>query len=137
MPRLTHGRRELRAQVGEVLRALGASKDEVARQLESCGVRGRPGHADDCALAVYLSAVVASDPRVRAVCVLPTRALVRLDRWWRPHLAVRLPKVLRQFVWAFDARQYPALVRPGGEADGSARWLEATVWWSAFVVSIA
>jgi hypothetical protein len=112
MPRVLHGRRALRAQVAHELRSLGSTKDDVARTLETAGVRGRPGNASDCALAVYLSAVVAADPRVRAVYVAPMRVLLTVDgRWWWPRLGVALPKVLRSFVADFDYLRYPELVR--------------------------
>jgi hypothetical protein len=118
MPRSPHGRRELRAQVCQELRSLGASENEVAHRLEAAGVRGRPGNVEDCALAVYLSAVVGADPRVRAVYVAPVRVFVKVDhRWWWPWIGVALTKPLRSFVARFDRRAYPALVRPQAE-DG-------------------
>jgi hypothetical protein len=116
MPRLTHRRGELRAQVGQVLRSLGDSEQEVAGRLEAAGVRGRPGDPGDCALAVYVSAVVGADPRVRAVRVVPVQVRIKLDRRWRPPLTVPLPKALRRVVLAFDCGRYPTLVRPRSEA---------------------
>ncbi len=116
MPRSTDGRRELRAHVAHELRALGDTHDEVARRLEGAAVRGTPGDVTDCALAVYLSAVVAADPRVRCLYVGPVRVFIRRDRprWW-PWIGVGLPKALCRFVEHFDRGAYPALVRvPAG-----------------------
>ena len=111
MYRPAHGRRALRAEVRQELRSLGASKDDVARRLEAAGVRGRPGKVADCALAVYLSAVVGSDPRVRTVRVLPSRVVIAPNTPWRRPLTVALPKALRRFVTDFDRHDYPLLVR--------------------------
>ena len=118
MPRSTLGRRALRAQAAHVLRSLGGSEHEIAQQLEAAGVRGSPGKATDCALAVYLSAVVAADSRVRAVYVGPERVFIKghHPRWW-PWIGIPLSKPLRGFVADFDKRVYPALVRPLGEDD--------------------
>jgi hypothetical protein len=102
-----HGRRELRDQVDEALRSLGDSPDAVAERLEAAGVRGTPGLVGDCALAMYLSAVVTGDRRVRAVVVRSARAAVTLDRGWSIPVSVRLPTALRRFVYDFDARRYP------------------------------
>jgi hypothetical protein len=118
MPRSARARRELRDQVAQVLRSLGDDKDDVARQLGAAGVRGRPGDVGDCALAVYLSAVVTADPRVVTVRVLPVKVLIRMERRWWP-VTVKLPRGLRAFIADFDQRRYPSLVRPRAEADRS------------------
>ena len=121
MPRSTQGRRALRAQAAHMLCSLGDSGEAIAQQLETAGVRGSPGKAWDCALAVYLSAVVAADPRVRAVYVGPERVFIKghFPRWW-PWIGIPLSKPLRSFVADFDKRAYPMLVRPTTEADRSA-----------------
>jgi hypothetical protein len=120
MPRSTYGRHELRAQVAHELRSLGSSKDEVAQRLEAAGVRGTPSSVSDCAIAVYLSAVVASDARVDAVLVGDHRVFIKLDGRWRL-LGTALPKPLRRFVADFDRQRYPALVRPTAEVGRTAR----------------
>jgi hypothetical protein len=123
MPRSRHGCRVLRAQVAHELRSLGDSEDDVAKRLEAAGVRGRPGNVSDCALAVYLSAVVAADPQVRAVYVAPERVLMKVyHRWWWPWIGVPMTKSLCSFVARFDLRAYPALVRPAADADRSAQF---------------
>jgi hypothetical protein len=103
-----------------VLRSLGDDKEAVAQRLDEAGVRGRPGDVWDCALAVYLSAVVAADPRVRTVRVLPMRVLIKLDRQWWP-LVVPLTHALRGFVVDFDHRRYPELLRPRSRSERSAQ----------------
>ena len=107
----------LRAQVRRELRSLGTNKDEVAHRLEAAGVQGAPGKVAECAIAVYLSAVVAADPRVQRVLVSSERVFLRVRRWWWPWTGVALPKALRQFVVDFDHRRYPALVRPRAGVD--------------------
>ena len=117
MPKMSvHERRTLRADVAHELRSLGASKDEVAGRLEAAGVRGTPGSVRECALAVYLSAVVAADARVGAVLVGEQRTFIKLDGRWR-YLGVSLTKGLRGFVHDFDRHRYPALVRPQDDVD--------------------
>jgi hypothetical protein len=117
MPKISvQGRRALRAEVAHELRSLGDSKDEVAERLEAAGVRGMPGSVRECALAVYLSAVVAADARVGAVLVGEQRTFLKLDGRWR-YLGVSLPRGLRAFVHDFDRHRYPALVRPQEDAD--------------------
>jgi hypothetical protein len=117
MPKISaQERRTLRAEVAQELRSLGDSKDEVAERLEAAGVRGMPGSVRDCALAVYLSAVVAADARVGAVLVGEQRTFIKLDGRWR-YLGVSLTKGLRSFVHDFDRHRYPALVRPEDDVD--------------------
>jgi hypothetical protein len=112
MPTLTRSRRELRAQVDLVLCALGNDAGEVARRLEAAAVRGRPRDPRGCAVAVYLSSVVAADPQVRAVLVTTKRVVVKPASWWQPPIAVPLSRALRAFLTDFDRDVYPALVRP-------------------------
>ena len=119
MPRSTHARRELRAHVAGELRALGDTKDDVARRLDAAGVRGAANNVSDCAVAVYLSAVVAADARVAAVLVGNDRVFVKVEgsRWY---VGVPLTKPLRAFVTDFDRHRYPTLERPAtGRAYGA------------------
>jgi hypothetical protein len=115
MHRLTRERRELGAQVSQMLRSLGDNEKEVAQRLQAAGVRARPGDPKECALALYLSAVIGADPRVRAVRVVPVQVRIKLDHRWRPPLTVPLPRTLRSFVVAFDCGRFPRLVRPRAE----------------------
>ena len=114
MPRFSHGRRDLRAQVAHELRSLGGTQDEVAQRLEAAGVRGRPGNIGTCALAVYLSAVIGGDARVHTVLVGHEHVFITLEGW-EGCVGVPLPKVLGGFVFDFDRWRYPTLVRPPGE----------------------
>jgi hypothetical protein len=94
---------------------LGSSPDEVSDSLEDCGVRGVPRSNGSCAIALYLSALMGSDPRVRSVRVGHCAVLIDVATGPenRPHgrLLVQLPKPVRQFVAAFDALEYPTVVR--------------------------
>ena len=122
MPRSPDGRHALRAQVAQELRSLGESPEEVAQRLEVAGVRGRPFNVSDCARAVYLSAVVAADPRVKAVYVAPERVQLTVHhRWWWPRLGVRMPKPVREFVAQFDRLAYPKLERSTARGDTTQR----------------
>jgi hypothetical protein len=91
----------------------------VAQRLEAAGVRGTPGNVSDCALAVYLSSIVAADPLVKTVLVGSERVFVKLEGRWL-FVGVSLPKPLRRFIAEFDREAYPALVRPSGEAARTA-----------------
>jgi|SRR5579862_250251 len=121
MASLTRARCELRTQVDAVLRSLGDDPAHVARHLEAAGVRGRPRNPEGCAIAVYLSAVVGSDPRVRAVLVMPERVVVQRARWWQAPVMVPLPKALCGFVAQFDHHRYPRLIRARTEATRPGR----------------
>jgi hypothetical protein len=103
----------VRQQTAALLQALGATPGEVAHSLAAAGVRGVPANSRECAVAVYLGAVVRADPRVRGVKVCKSEVLVERSGWWRRSVVVPLPTAVRQFIAAFDARSYPELVRPG------------------------
>lgn len=100
----------LRMKTRQVLAGLGQSPGEVARYLDSLGVRGLRNNSECCAVAEFLSVIVASEPGVRGVRVFRRVAIVTRSN---PLLfsVVRLPKSVRTFVLAFDAGAYPNLVR--------------------------
>ncbi len=108
--------RQLKRQSRALLSELGSSPDEVSQSLEVAGVRGVPRSNRGCAIALYLSALMGSDPRVRAVRVGHCAVLIDIATGpaLRPsgRLMVQLPKPVRQFVAAFDALEYPTVVRP-------------------------
>ncbi len=105
-------RATVRRQTHALLDSLGRTPAEVAGSLAGLGVRGVPADSRACAVAVYLDAVVAADARVRGVKVCKSEVLVERSGWWRRSVVVTLPAAVRQFVSAFDARQFPVLVRP-------------------------
>jgi len=111
---MSHLRRLKKETIG-VLAGLGASSDEVAASLQAADVRGVPKDNRSCAVAVYLTSLMGSEPSIRSVTVGHCSLLVHLvGPEERPagHLLVQLPKPVRQFVAAFDALQYPAVTRP-------------------------
>ncbi len=61
--------RQLKAQTRALLTGLGTCPDEVAESLRSAGVHGVPRNNRSCAVALYLSVLMGSDPRVRSIKV--------------------------------------------------------------------
>jgi hypothetical protein len=61
--------RQLKRQVGDLLVGLGTTADEVASSLGASGVRGTPRSNRTCPVALYLSAIMGADPRVRSVTI--------------------------------------------------------------------
>jgi hypothetical protein len=115
--------RQLKRQTRALLDDLGNSPERVAQSLDEAGIQGVPRDNRSCALALYLSAQMGAAAEVRSIAVGHCSMLVTLvnPRNARPagRLRIQLPKPIRQFVAAFDARTYPSIVRPGG--IGSAR----------------
>jgi hypothetical protein len=103
-------RRALRTQTRQLLTALGDDADQVAGSLAAEGVRGRAHSPQGCAIAVYLTAVVAADKRVKSVIVTSTRLGLKPESRWSPLIVVPLPRAVRQFVSAFDAERFPHLL---------------------------
>jgi hypothetical protein len=108
------GSRELKNQTRDLLVELGTSRTEVARTLRSLGVRAVPNDPQDCAVAVYLRAVMGADRRIRSFAVQSgdVKVLVDEPKWFRLPNVVRvlLPAPVRDFIAAFDGRVYPDLV---------------------------
>jgi hypothetical protein len=107
--------RALKQQTGTLLRQLGDSPDEVADALRRSGVRGVPRSNRSCAIALYLAALLGSDTRVRSVrvghCSLQLALATGPEHRPAGHLTVQLPKPVRRFVAAFDAHEYPDILR--------------------------
>jgi hypothetical protein len=107
--------RQIKKHVNALLNGLGKSPDEVAAALHAAGVQGVPKSNSSCAIALYAAALMRTDPRVRSVAVGPCSLTINLTKPTdsRPggRLSVQLPKPVRGFVAAFDARQYPMVVR--------------------------
>lgn len=108
----TSERATVRQQAEQLLGALGDNPGRVAGSLAGAGVRGLPANSRECAVAVYLGAVVGADDRVRGVKVCKSEVLVERAGWWHRSVVVPLPAPVRQFITAFDARTYPELLRP-------------------------
>lgn len=108
---MTHWRREMRQQAAQVLGSLGDDSQGVARRLRESGVRGVPGDTRECAIAMYLSAVVAADPGVRTLKVRTDRVVISPARGWHRPIVVGLPGPVCTFVAGFDRRAYPELIR--------------------------
>lgn len=107
--------REVRA----LLATLGTSPGSVAAALEAAGVRAVPGNGDFAPLGLYLTAVVGSDPNVKAVRVQSGAVVIDLRAWWRPTVTVPLPGVMHEFKTAFDAGCYPSVLRDPFRPDGA------------------
>jgi hypothetical protein len=109
------GNRQLKTQIHEVLVQLGGCRTEVAEALSNSGVRAVPQDPQNCALAVYLKAVLGGDQRVSSVLVRRRDVEVLVDerKLYRVAHRVRisLPQPIRDFIVAFDVSAYPALLR--------------------------
>jgi hypothetical protein len=107
--------RQLKRQVQALLDGLGSCQDEVAGALHSAGVQGVPKDNRSCAVALYVTALMGSDPRIRAVRVGHCSLLIDMaslpERRPAGRMLVQLPKPVRQFVADFDARLYPSVTR--------------------------
>ncbi len=116
--------RQLKKQTRSLLEELGDSPDRVAASLQAAGVRGVPRDNRSCAVALYLSSQLGSEAEIRSVTVGHCSMLISLvkpdDRRPAGTLLVQLSKPIRRFVAAFDARQYPTIVRDESPPAGSA-----------------
>jgi hypothetical protein len=123
--------RQLKKHTTALLDELGDSPDLVAASLEAAGVKGIPKDNRSCAVALYLSAQMGTEAEVRSITVGHCSMLITLVN---PHdarpagrLLIQLSKTMRRFVAAFDAMQYPLIVRrqtgasPQHEGRGASR----------------
>ena len=108
-----HGGAATKRYATGLLASLGGNVDAVASTLEGAGVRGVSANPRDCAIAVYLGAVVGSDPQVRSVKVGRAEVVITPRRWWGRSVVVPLTPAAREFVAAFDAGRFPGLLRSG------------------------
>jgi hypothetical protein len=103
-------RQSLRKSVEAVLRHLGHDSRQVAKSLEIVGVRGSPRDSARCPLAQYLSVLIGSHASVRSVDVETSYVIVRkVEGFWRS-VTIPLPDELREFVFRFDAGDFPQLI---------------------------
>ncbi len=116
--------RQLKVQTRTLLTGLGTCPDEVAESLRAAGVHGIPKNNRGCAVALYLGALMGSDPRVRSIKVGHCSLLIDTvsSPGLRPsgRVQVQLPKPVRQFIAAFDAQNYPAITRGQRQPSPSA-----------------
>ena len=116
--------RQIKRKTRGLLAELGDTPDEVAATLRSTGVQGVPRDNRSCAVALYLSALVGTEPRIRSVTVGHCSLMITLvapgDARPAGRLWVQLPKPVRTFVAAFDARQYPEVTRETTAAAAAA-----------------
>lgn len=106
-----HGRVDLGRQTVDLVRGLGDGPAAVAESLAEAGVHGVPADARQCAMAMYLRAVMQADARVASVRVFHDRVVVATPGQFRQHrVVVPLPAPVRAFVSGFDAQRYPELV---------------------------
>lgn len=107
--------RQLKRQSRSLLADLGDNPDRVAASLQDAGVQGIPKDNRSCAVALYLAAQMGCEAEVRSVTVGHCSMLMTLvnPRTGRPagRLLIQLSKPIRQFVAAFDAMEYPDIVR--------------------------
>jgi hypothetical protein len=114
-------RRDLRENALALLASLGDTTQQIATSLERSGVRATPRNPSDCALAVFLGAVLASDPRIRSVYVTGYVVMLCPAQWWHPDVRITLSAPLRHFVSSFDRGSFPQLMRTsGGESSDTA-----------------
>ena len=111
MKGLLQGVRPTYKNLSELLAGLGDNPHDIASTLQAARVTGIPRHAKECAIAVYLHAVLMGDSRMRSLEVWNDRISIKLTRWWCRRLNVRLSQPLREFVSEFDRLRYPDLVR--------------------------
>jgi len=117
---MTRWRRRLRNDVSQLLGGLGDDAAEVAKRLEAAGVQGTPRDVRDCAIAVYLSAVLGGDPDVRGLDVMADGIVISPARRWAPSISVGLSPPVRMFVAGFDRNDFPGLVRAQPQGDAAA-----------------
>ncbi len=109
------------ADLVDLLSDLGNSPADVARRLNALGVRGVPTDVNQCAIAVYLNAVVGADRHVHRLSVWNDRVRITFGRIVTQSCDVPLSSCLQQFIDRFDARGYPDLVRTVDRNESAAR----------------
>jgi hypothetical protein len=111
-------RRRIRKEATLLVRSLGQTSDQVAHSLTEAGVRGIPSDPFECALALYLSAILPAHPGIEEIAVGttkkkkigPSKLIIRqgsLPRWT---IKIRLTPVIRQFLADFDSCRYVELL---------------------------
>jgi hypothetical protein len=114
MSRARDERAALRAETTQLLQDLGGSAEEVAAHLESAGVKGIPGSGTGCAVARYINAVMASDPRLGPITVSNEAVTILGRHWWTPPVIVPVPLPVRSFIVRFDREDFVSLTAAPG-----------------------
>ncbi len=91
--------------------SLGETTQQIATSLERSGVRATPRNPSDCAIAVFLGAVLASDFRVGSVYVTGSKVMLTPAKSWQRLVTIRLSAPLCEFISSFDLDTFPQLMR--------------------------
>jgi hypothetical protein len=116
MSRARDERTALRSETTRLLQGLGPTVEAVAGRLEDTGVKGVPGSGTGCAVARYLNAVMASDPRLGPISVSNEAVTILGRHWWTPPVVVSVPASVRSFIVRFDREDFRTLTAPPSEA---------------------
>src|SRR5262249_58672431 len=114
MSRAKEERAALRAQTTVLLSNLGSNAEAVASQLEAAGVKGVPGSGTGCAIARYVNAVMASDPRLGPINVNNEAVTIFGRHWWTRPVIVPVPPPVRGVIIRFDRDEFRNLALPPG-----------------------
>jgi hypothetical protein len=118
------GPASLRGSIRQHVESLGNTPDRIADRLAGYGVRGVPGKASECAIARYLSAVVAGPEPISRLAVYHGSVRIYWPRALFPSV-VRLPRAVSAFIRCFDLGSYPDLVDEGRPEPDEAGQLPA------------
>ena len=118
-------RSQLREQLDALLNNLGSTDDDIALTLSFAGVKGVPGSSRGSAMARYLNAVVAFDPRIASISITSSRVAVICTHWWVRDVIIPTPPCVSSFLIRFDRRDVADLLAtpvdpwhtPGSDAD--------------------
>ena len=120
MSRARDERAALKAQTTQLLKDLGTTSEVVAGKLEAAGVKGVPGSGTGCAIARYVNAVMASDPRLGPINVNNEAVTIFGRHWWTRPVIVPVPPPVRGFIVRFDRDEFRNLAVPPGSRRNSA-----------------
>ena len=120
MSRARDERAALKTQTTQLLKDLGSTSEAVAGQLEAAGVKGVPGSGTGCAIARYVNAVMASDPRLGPINVNNEAVTIFGRHWWTRPVIVPVPPPVRGFIIRFDRDEFRNLAVPPGCRRNSA-----------------
>ena len=120
MSRARDERAALKAQTTQLLKDLGSTSEVVAGKLEAAGVKGVPGSGTGCAIARYVNAVMASDPRLGPINVNNEAVTIFGRHWWTRPVIVPVPPPVRGFIVRFDRDEFRSLAVPPGSRRNSA-----------------